>query len=54
VHDSHYGRFGGRFVPEVLTTTLDELEAAFDKAQADVTFAAEMDALRRDYGGRPP
>ena len=53
MHDSHYGRFGGRFVPEVLTTTLDELEMAFDKAQADETFAAEMDALRRDYGGRP-
>ncbi len=53
MHDGHYGRFGGRFVPEVLTTTLDELEAAFSKAQADETFAAEMDALRRDYGGRP-
>jgi tryptophan synthase beta chain len=53
VHDSHYGRFGGRFVPEVLTTALDELEAAFDKAQADEAFASEMGALRRDYGGRP-
>ncbi|HSK91742.1 MAG TPA: tryptophan synthase subunit beta [Euzebyales bacterium] len=51
--DGHYGRFGGRFVPEVLTTTLDELEAAFEKARVDPAFADRMDALRRDYGGRP-
>ena len=49
----HYGRFGGRFVPEVLTTTLDELEGAFEKARSDTAFLERMDALRRDYGGRP-
>jgi len=53
VSDGHYGRFGGRYVPEVLTTTLDELEAAFDKARVDPAFHDRMDALRRDYGGRP-
>jgi tryptophan synthase beta chain len=37
----------------VLTTTQDEHEAAIDNAQADEAFAVEMDALRRDYGGRP-
>ncbi len=51
--DGHYGRFGGRYVPEVLTTTLDELESAFDKARVDPQFNDRMDALRRDYGGRP-
>jgi tryptophan synthase beta chain len=53
VSDGHYGRFGGRYVPEVLTTTLDELESAFDKARVDPQFNDRMDALRRDYGGRP-
>jgi tryptophan synthase beta chain len=53
VNDGHYGRFGGRFVPEVLTTTLDELEAAFAKARADTAFLQRMEALRCDYGGRP-
>jgi tryptophan synthase beta chain len=53
VSDGHYGRFGGRFVPEVLTTALDELEAAFDKARGDAAFLERMDGLRRDYGGRP-
>ena len=51
--DGHYGRFGGRYVPEVLTTTLDELEAAFEKARGDDAVVARMEALRRDYGGRP-
>ena len=53
MNDGHYGRFGGRFVPEVLTTTLDELEAAFAKARGDTAFLQRMEALRRDYGGRP-
>jgi tryptophan synthase beta chain len=53
VNDGHYGRFGGRFVPEVLTTALDELEAAFTKARDDTAFLQRMDELRRDYGGRP-
>jgi tryptophan synthase beta chain len=53
VSDGHYGRFGGRFVPEVLTTALDELEAAFEKARVDAAFLERMEALRRDYGGRP-
>jgi tryptophan synthase beta chain len=50
---SHYGRFGGRFVPEALIAALDELEAAFHAAQADEAFGARMGDLRRHYGGRP-
>ncbi len=50
---SHYGRFGGRFVPEALVGALDELEGALAEAQADPAFAARMTALREDYGGRP-
>ncbi|CAN5827490.1 tryptophan synthase subunit beta [soil metagenome] len=50
---SHYGRFGGRFVPEALIAALDELEAAFHSAQADEAFGARMSELRRHYGGRP-
>jgi tryptophan synthase beta chain len=49
----HYGRFGGRFVPEALTAALDELEAAWEDAKADPDFLDRMDALRGDYGGRP-
>ena len=49
----HFGRFGGRFVPEALIAALDELEAAFTAAQADPAFQERLAQLRRDYGGRP-
>ncbi|MBX3285028.1 MAG: tryptophan synthase subunit beta [Actinobacteria bacterium] len=48
-----FGRFGGRFVPETLMPACIELDAAFRDAWADPTFRAELDALLRDYAGRP-
>jgi tryptophan synthase beta chain len=49
----HFGRYGGRFVPEALVAALDEIDAEFNAAQADPTFVAELSRLLRDYGGRP-
>jgi tryptophan synthase beta chain len=49
----HYGRYGGRFVPEALTAALDQLDAAYRAALLDPEFAARLDALNRDYTGRP-
>src|SRR5215207_2014194 len=49
----HFGDWGGRFVPEVLMAALDQLTEAFEDAIADDGFGAELDALRRDYAGRP-
>jgi tryptophan synthase beta subunit len=48
-----FGPFGGRYVPETLMTALGELERAFNEAQDDVSFHAELDALLRDFVGRP-
>jgi tryptophan synthase beta chain len=48
-----YGEYGGRYVPETLVPALDELEAGWREAQADAGFAAELDRLGREYGGRP-
>jgi tryptophan synthase beta chain len=48
-----FGRFGGRYVPEVLIPALDELAIAWSEIQDDATFRAELDALLRDYVGRP-
>ncbi|HLL48662.1 MAG TPA: tryptophan synthase subunit beta, partial [Longimicrobiaceae bacterium] len=48
-----FGNFGGRFVPETLVTALDELAATYAQASADPAFWAELDALWRDYVGRP-
>jgi tryptophan synthase beta chain len=49
----HFGRFGGRFVPEVLMAPLVELERAYAAARRDRTFQARLTALLRDYAGRP-
>lgn len=49
----HFGKFGGRFVPEALQAALAELTEAFDTAWSDPSFHAELEALQRDYSGRP-
>ncbi len=48
-----FGDFGGRFVPESLVPACQELETAFGEAWGDPRFHAELDAVLRDYGGRP-
>ncbi|MFY9620053.1 MAG: tryptophan synthase subunit beta [Pyrinomonadaceae bacterium] len=49
----HWGPYGGRFVPETLMAPLEELTAAYESARADENFQSELNALLRDYAGRP-
>jgi tryptophan synthase beta chain len=49
----HFGRFGGRFVPEALIAALDELDAAHRHAMADEAFQAEFNRLLREYANAP-
>ncbi|CAN5142151.1 tryptophan synthase subunit beta [soil metagenome] len=49
----HFGRFGGRFMPEALIAPLDELDAAWTSAQADPLFMNELDRMLREYAGIP-
>jgi len=49
----YFGRFGGRFVPEVLVEPLAQLEAAMRAAFADQAFWNDYRRLLRDYVGRP-
>lgn len=49
----HFGRFGGRFVPEALVAALDELDGAWRTAMGDESFQTEFAALLRDYAGAP-
>lgn len=48
-----FGAFGGRYVPEVLIPALDELSAAWSELRDEPAFRGELDALLRDYVGRP-
>ena len=49
----HFGRYGGKFVPETLMHPLEELEQAYLKAKVDPTFQAELNRLFHEYSGRP-
>ncbi len=49
----HFGRYGGRFVPETLMAPLVDLAKAYAAAQRDGRFRTELAMLLRDYAGRP-
>jgi tryptophan synthase beta chain len=49
----HFGPYGGRYVPEVLMSPLEELEQAYAAARADPAFDKELRALLQHYAGRP-
>ena len=48
-----YGKYGGRYVPETLIATLDELEAAYLKLRKDASFQRQLTDYLRHYAGRP-
>ena len=49
----YYGDYGGKFIPEILTTTFDELIEAFQKAKADPKFWKEYVNVMQTYSCRP-
>ncbi len=49
----HFGRFGGRYVPETLMPALIELEKAYRQVAAGPAFMAELGYYWREYSGRP-
>ena len=49
----HFGPYGGRYVPEVLMSPLEELENTYLAARKDPAFQQELDHLLHTYAGRP-
>ncbi|PWU25572.1 MAG: tryptophan synthase subunit beta [Candidatus Rokuibacteriota bacterium] len=49
----HFGRFGGRFVPETLMSPLVDLEKAYRAARRDPRFRRRLRHLLTTYAGRP-
>ena len=49
----HFGKFGGRFVPETLMSALLELEDAYVSLKGDADFWEEFEYHLREYVGRP-
>jgi len=52
-YNGRFGNFGGAYVPQILYTVLEELEDAFLKSKDDIDFNNELDALLKDFAGRP-
>ncbi len=49
----HFGKFGGRYVPETLMPALLELDAFYASLRFDKAFWAEVNVYFKDYVGRP-
>jgi tryptophan synthase beta chain len=51
--NGHFGIYGGRYVAETLMPLILSVEKAYDEAQADPAFQAELDDYLTHYVGRP-
>jgi tryptophan synthase beta chain len=49
----HFGRYGGRFVSEILMAALDELEKTYLELKHNDAFVSELRSDLRHYVGRP-
>lgn len=49
----YFGKFGGKFVPEILIPALEDLEAAYDLIRDDPSFEKEYLFMLQEYVGRP-
>jgi len=51
--DGKFGKYGGRFVPEILMAAISELEDAYEQAKQDPNFCKELTHYLSEYAGRP-
>lgn len=51
--NGHFGKFGGRFVPETLMPALEQLRIDYEKVRFDKKFWSEVDYYYKNYVGRP-
>ncbi|HEY8410773.1 MAG TPA: pyridoxal-phosphate dependent enzyme, partial [Pyrinomonadaceae bacterium] len=49
----HWGKYGGRFVPETLMAPLEELTDAYVASRDDASFQQELTELLQNFAGRP-
>jgi tryptophan synthase beta chain len=53
IKNRHFGKFGGRYVPEMLIPALDELEETYNSLKDNIEFQNELSGLQKNYVGRP-
>ena len=49
----HFGKFGGKYVPETLMALLDDLEKVYKTLNSDRAFKKEFNFYLTEYAGRP-
>lgn len=51
--NGRFGVHGGQYIPETLMNAVNELEKSYEFYKKDETFCKELDALLKEYAGRP-
>lgn len=51
--EGYYGEYGGAYIPEMLYGNVETLKKQYLQIMEDPAFKAEVDALLKDYVGRP-
>ncbi|MCL1806590.1 MAG: tryptophan synthase subunit beta [Oscillospiraceae bacterium] len=51
--NGRFGSYGGQYIPETLMNAIKELERAYDRWRGDPGFISELNALLKEYAGRP-
>ncbi|QQG44182.1 MAG: tryptophan synthase subunit beta [Candidatus Roizmanbacteria bacterium] len=49
----HFGKYGGRYVPEMLMPALEELEKVYEKVKKNKSFQKEVHYYLQTFAGRP-
>jgi tryptophan synthase beta chain len=50
---SHFGKYGGRYVPEMLIPALEQMDQTYEFAKKDKKFHKEFSDLLNNFAGRP-
>ncbi len=51
--NGYFGKYGGRYVPEMLQKTLSDLSDMYDSLKKDKNFQSELNDLQVNYNSRP-
>jgi len=51
--ETHFGKFGGQFIPETLSYAFREIEEKYNAIKDDPEFQAELAMYRKDFVGGP-
>merc|ERR1719148_451272 len=51
--ETHFGKFGGQFIPETLSYAFREIEEKYNEIKNDPGFLAELAEYRKDFVGGP-